>query len=230
MTGLAQSHPELQRRHARLVELCWANGWETWIGSSTRSRATQEDLYRRWRAGLYKVPSVANPNADGGPSPWGWRWTGSYHMPQADGFSHALDLGWRGCDDAQFNVLAESCGLRRTVRDESWHYQWVQRRVIFDAPALVDVSLPPVINSGGKTKMHIWTCVQNDGQHVNYLWDGKAVRSMHGLEAQALSLAQTGTPNAGHMNEAQHATWLARLLENPDPGTGAQGWWTPESA
>lgn len=134
MTGLGLSHPELVRRFNLLVAECWANGWECGITSSTRSKATQEDLYRRWLAGTYKVPSVANPNAPHGPSPWGWTIVGSYHMPQADGFSHALDLHWRGCTPSEFERLANKCGLQRTVPNENWHYQWFNRQVIFPGP------------------------------------------------------------------------------------------------
>lgn len=161
---LAQSHPELVKRYTKLVELCWANGWEIWISSSTRSRQTQEDLYKRWRAGTYNVPAVANPNGDGGPCPpslGDWRWRGSYHMPQADGYSHALDLGIRGTSWVTFADLAASCGLRQTVVNsrgivtEPWHYQWCHRRVVFDAPALHH--MPPEEDEEVK-----WTLVQPD--------------------------------------------------------------------
>lgn len=131
MAELAQTHPEMVRRYQKLVELVWASGWEIWIGSSTRSRQTQEDLYRRWLNGTYDVPSVANPYTNHGPSPCGWDVIGSYHMPQADGFSHALDLGWRGCSEAQFEALANRCGLQQTVPNESWHYQWWHRQLVF---------------------------------------------------------------------------------------------------
>ncbi len=143
MVGLGSSHPELVRRYNALVAACWTHGYEVWISSSSRSRATQEDLYRRWLAGTYRVPSVANPNGDHGPSPWGWRWKGSYHMPQQDGFSHALDMGWRGCTPAEFEQLCNQVGLQRTVPKENWHYQWVNRQVIFPAPGLT--APPPPI-------------------------------------------------------------------------------------
>lgn len=128
------SHPELKRRYDALVSHCWANGWEIWIGSSTRDYATQADLYQRWLDGSYKVPSVANPDLPHGPCPQilgGWTIKGSYHMPQADNYSHALDLGWRGCSEYEFEALANLCGLQQAVPNENWHYQWFNKQVMF---------------------------------------------------------------------------------------------------
>lgn len=144
--NLGQSHPELARRYDHLVRLCWERGIEIGITSSTRSRAAQEAMYYRWRLpknhpNHYDVPSVANPNSDGGPSPWGWRWRGSKHMVQADGYSHALDLHWHGIHAAGFEQLAMLVGLRQTVPNENWHYQFANRRVIFAAP-LLDLPSP----------------------------------------------------------------------------------------
>lgn len=131
---LAFSHPELQLRYEVLVFHCWLSKWEVGITSSTRSRETQASLYKAWLDGEYLVPSVANPEADNGESPWGWRVKGSYHMPQADGYSHALDLWWRGPTQRDFEALAAKCGLIRTLSDEDWHYQWFLRTQIFEAP------------------------------------------------------------------------------------------------
>lgn len=125
-------------RWERLVALCWEHGCEVWISSSSRSYATQKDLYRRWVNGTYKTPYVANPDRVVGPSPFGWTIHGSYHMIQADGYSHALDLGHRGLSNGDFDDLAVSCGLVRTVPKEFWHRQWFSRDVLFDAPALED--------------------------------------------------------------------------------------------
>lgn len=138
MAELAQSHPEFARRYQILVRECWARGWLIGITSSTRSRATQEDLYARWLAGSYKAPSVANPNNPHGTSPWGWTIVGSYHMPQADGYSHALDLNWQGCTPDEFEQLANRCGMQQTVPNENWHYQWFNRKVIFPIDPALD--------------------------------------------------------------------------------------------
>lgn len=118
------SHPELQRRWDLLVARTWMFGAELWVEASTRSEATQRDLYERWKLGLYKVPIVANPDHVLGGSPWGWPVRGSYHMVQADGYSHALDVGWRGITQDLFESVAATCGLLRTETNEAWHYQW----------------------------------------------------------------------------------------------------------
>jgi len=221
VADLKQSHPQLVLRYRRLEELCRARGWRVGVTSSTRSRAVQEDLYRRWLAGTYKVPAVANPNGNGHLSPWGWRWRGSYHMPQGDGFSHALDLNRSGCTWAQLEELARSCGLRRTVSNEPWHYQWVNRATIFEAPALVTPG-------GGKRRhtMFIWTCDQNDGRQVAYLWTGRHVISLHSLDLIAWNATVGGhIPHLGHLPESSHNLLLSRLAGHPDPHTKAIGTW-----
>lgn len=224
MTGLASSHPELARRYERLVELVWSHGWEVWIGSSTRSRATQEDLYERWHAGTYRVPSVANPNADGGPSPWGWHWLGSYHMPQADGYSHALDLGWRGCSNAEFFDLAASCGLVRTVRSENWHYQWVHRNVVFHAPALAQDDEPVTeTDDEGDIEMWLWT---HEG--VSYKAAPGFVQSLYNIPGLAILNMAKGVPNYGEVDRATHDLLFFRALGMRDDGSldvGTQGSW-----
>lgn len=121
---IAQTHPELERRWNLLVGRTWMFGTELWIESATRSRETQADLYARWKAGTYLVPVVADPDRVLGPSPWGWPLTGSFHMVQADGYSHALDIGWRGLDDEMMRSIALSCGLYQPEAREKWHFQW----------------------------------------------------------------------------------------------------------
>lgn len=125
-------HPELWRRYELLVGRTWMFGTEIWVEASERSYATQADLFKRWNAGTYRVPSVANPDRILGPSPWGWDIKGSYHMVQGDGYAHALDIGWRGLSDTMMTEILASCGLRQTVLGEKWHVQWWQGRTIFD--------------------------------------------------------------------------------------------------
>lgn len=217
---MRQTHPEMVRRFEALQRDAARRNWRIGVTSSTRSRAQQEDLYRRWRAGTYDVPSVANPNGNNGTSPWGWTIRGSYHMPQADGYSHALDLWWDGCSAVELERLAATYGLVQTVPRENWHYQWFHRRVIFDAPALVAAAAA----LKGR-KMFLWTCAQNDGQHVNYLYADRQVTSLHSLDTAAWGLATTGVPHAGHLNEHDHTVLMKRLLDQPDPHTGADGSW-----
>jgi hypothetical protein len=140
MTGLARSHPELARRYDLLVEHAAVRGWRIGITSSTRQRAQQEAMYADWIANGPPPPSVANPNNSHGSSPWDWVITGSYHMPQADGFSHALDINWdRPKVDAEdIEALANRCGLVQTVPNEDWHYQWFNRKTIFPVDPTLD--------------------------------------------------------------------------------------------
>lgn len=222
MADLAQSHPQLALRFEAVVEQCRQRGWSVGITSSTRSRAVQADLYDRWLRGRYNAPSVANPNSDGGVSPWGWRWRGSYHMPQQDGHSHALDLHWGGCTSDEFNAVAESCGLRRTVRNEPWHYQWVHRKAIFEAPAL----LSSVAARRKGRGMFIWTTDYPDGTSVHYMWTGRHVISLHALDVIAWNATVGGhVPHFGHVPPETHDVLLSRLAGAADPRTGAIGAW-----
>lgn len=230
MADLGQSHPDLVRRYQALAADARRRGWAIGVTSATRDRAQQAELYRRRRLPVGHPDrwpaSVANPDADGGPSPWGWHWAGSYHMPQADQRSHALDLHWSGCDAGDVERLAATYGLVQTVPGENWHYQWCHRRVIFDAPALVEAAG----TAKGRRRMFLWTCAQNDGQQVNYLYADRQVTSLYGLNTVAYSLVMSGVPHGGHLNEVDHNLLLQRLLDNPDPGTGADGSWHAASA
>lgn len=130
MADLGQSHPELVKRYNRLVGICWERGWYVGITSSTRSYAEQRSLWRAYQAGVGN--EAADPDAVVGPSPWGWKIHGSYHMVQADGYSHALDLHWQQCSAKQFESAANLVGLRLTVPGENWHFQWFDTRGVFE--------------------------------------------------------------------------------------------------
>jgi hypothetical protein len=132
------SHPELVRRYELLVKEANRRDWRIGITSGTRPRAQQEAMYADWLDNGPPPPSVANPNNTHGTSPWGWVIVGSYHMPQADGYSHALDINWDRDDVASEDIeeLANQCGLVQTVPNEDWHYQWFNRKTIF--PVTID--------------------------------------------------------------------------------------------
>lgn len=121
--ALLQTEPELARRYTRLIEIQWEKSRQAGISAATRSRALQESLRTAFLAGTYKVPDVADPNALGSWSPWGWRTRGSKHMIQADGYSHALDLWRAGSTEQEFKDDANACGLSQTVKHEWWHLQ-----------------------------------------------------------------------------------------------------------
>ncbi len=107
--------------------------------SGVRSYATQQSLYRRYRAGtLGNI--AANPDRRFGPKGLDGRgiWRGSWHMQQADGYGHAVDLRITGKITTQeVNRIATSFGLRPTVASEWWHHQWRSASADeFPAPAL----------------------------------------------------------------------------------------------
>lgn len=124
-------HPQLLKRYERLVEFCWDRSWYVGVTSATRSYDEQRTLYRAWLRGTGNY--AANPDQVLGNSPFlpTWKVRGSYHMVQADGYSHALDLHWQQCSDEQFKKAAELFGLRQTVPGENWHYQWWDTTGIF---------------------------------------------------------------------------------------------------
>jgi hypothetical protein len=115
------------RRYNCLVERVWARGWDIYVASATRSESYQRQMYAEWQAGKY--PNiVANPDRIYGTAPaelGGWTARGSMHMPQADGWSHALDIGWSA--NAQPRIihdLAYTCGLRFPEPTENWHMEF----------------------------------------------------------------------------------------------------------
>lgn len=92
-------HPEFA---ARLRALIAASGGRVRPGSGYRSIQEQADLYRRFKAGTYKVPAVAPPGK-------------SNHN-----FGLAMDL--QG-DLAWANANAHRFGLHFPVRGEPWHVE-----------------------------------------------------------------------------------------------------------
>lgn len=138
------SHPELIRRFNRLLEACWSRGWHLDIVSSTRTYESQKSLYLAYRSGL-RSSVVANPDAFAGKAPetyllldnGGWDMHGSMHMPQYDGYSHAIDVAIEGVSWWEFHMLAEQFGLYKTVPSEDWHLQWFTPQGVFNAPLTI---------------------------------------------------------------------------------------------
>lgn len=135
MDALAFTHPELRRRYELLVARCWARSWDVGITSSTRSEAQQREWYRLWQAGEWPA-LVADPDRIYCKAPdelGDWIATGSMHMVQADGWSHALDLWWLGPSPDEFKAEAYQCGLHPVEPTENWHYQfWDASRIVFN--------------------------------------------------------------------------------------------------
>lgn len=128
---LGSSHPELVRRFTGLLEAAWSRGWHLDIVSSTRSYDSQKSLYTAWRSGL-RSSIAANPDALLGTAPISellkdngmWKVWGSMHMPQYDGYSHAIDVAIEGCTWGELHALAAQYGLIKTEPTENWHLQW----------------------------------------------------------------------------------------------------------
>lgn len=147
MANMDRVHPELLARYERLVEYCWARSWYIGVTSATRSFQEQLSLYQSWKNGTGNY--AANPIQRIGPSPLGdWSVQGSYHMIQADGYSHALDLHWQQCSPEDIQEAAELFGLLQTVPGENWHYQWWDTHGVFDP-----IISPPVARPSEEDEM-----------------------------------------------------------------------------
>ena len=78
------------------------------IVSGFRTRAQQQDLYDRWRAGTYNVPSVARPGT-------------SRHE---SGRAADLGIGWGATFGwTLVHQVASKYGLHFPVRGEAWHVE-----------------------------------------------------------------------------------------------------------
>lgn len=110
------------------------------VVSGVRSYATQQSLYKRYKAEtLGNI--AANPDRRFGPKGLDGKgiWRGSWHMQQADGYGHAVDMRiiGKGITTQEVNRIATSFGLRPTVASEWWHHQWRSASADeFPAPAL----------------------------------------------------------------------------------------------
>lgn len=107
------------------------------ISSGRRTYKRQAWFYRRYKAG--KGNLAANPDrvfgppfklADGSTA----RWHGSWHMPQADGYCHAVDLTRGKFSKKGLEAACNRHGLFRTVPSEWWHFQWRNSNGPFPVP------------------------------------------------------------------------------------------------
>lgn len=96
---------------------------------AVRTKAKQQSLYARYMARRGNL--AANPDRvlTTGPNfPYLWEPRGSWHMLQADGYGHAVDLKrpwWvsRAAADKAIKPYLAKWGLRQTVASEWWHLQ-----------------------------------------------------------------------------------------------------------
>ncbi len=101
--------------------------------SGARSYGAQKNLWDRYRAGVGNL--AANPAAPITTHlgwPFEWLPTGSFHMVQADGWGHAIDLRRpahhsRSMARSLVHPLLPTYGLRATVSSEWWHLQALDR-------------------------------------------------------------------------------------------------------
>ena len=130
-------HPKMLTRLEHFFADGRING-KVAVVSGVRSYATQQRLYKRYRAG---GTLAANPDRRFGPKALDGKgiWRGSWHMQQNDGYGHAVDfrIVGKGITTAEVNQIAARYGLRATVKSEWWHHQWRSAASDeFPAPAL----------------------------------------------------------------------------------------------
>lgn len=141
---VAQLHPDLKRRLARLLGDHRLGG-KVRIASAVRTYAEQKDLYDRWKAGTYKVPVVARPGT-------------SNHEVRSDGYGHAVDLDFAPHPDdwVLLERVAREHGLRRTVPSEGWHYEldpaWVEPQ---DTPEPQEETVHELVFDAGRNAWYL---------------------------------------------------------------------------
>lgn len=190
-------HPEFQNRHDALCAAAEARGWSvSWYIPQERSYSEQLYLYNLYKAGKgnYAVPPGL---VSGLKSPWGWYQTGSNHMVQPDGYSHAIDYKISGCTWAQFHNLANEYGIGfpqmgiKGQQDEPWHGTWWDSRGIYinhhaDEPtAPIPTPLVPQLVEEEEDMAQYIQC--NDGDIAAFITDGlhkKWVQNEIALEEQ----------------------------------------------
>lgn len=149
----------------------WEKGWDIWISSSSRSYETQSAWWDLYQHGLWPA-RVAPPDQIWGPSPWGWEARGSLHMIQEDGYSHALDLGWRGPFDFQIFEVAKACGLRFPEQGEDWHAQWWGLDGIYPVEEEADMTVDEFMEQTGRVGNDLGQVSKRDGIWGQVLSDG----------------------------------------------------------
>lgn len=107
---------------------------------AVRTYAKQKALRDRFLAG--KGNLAADPDRilrTGKSFPYAWKPRGSWHMEQADGYGHAVDLKrpvgvTRAMADRAVKPYLAKWGLKQTVRSEWWHLQALTSSGWVDGP------------------------------------------------------------------------------------------------
>ncbi len=158
-------HPTLDLRIRGLLSEPSLRRYGTY--PAVRSRAKQEALYAKYKAGRGNL--AANPHRTlrtGSSFPYAWTPKGSWHMVQGDGYGHAVDLRrpvgvTRSMADRAVKPLLKKWGLKQTVRTEWWHLQALTSQGWLDGPTPSDtegLTEMQIINDTEKKRMFAsWT-------------------------------------------------------------------------
>jgi len=122
-------HPEIQ---GRMI-----------VSSGVRSYAEQKRLYDGYKAGKKGFNLAANPDWK---RPDGF-FVGSFHQQQpGDGYGYAVDfhITDKKLSTVRASEIAQSMGLRPTVKGEWWHHQPRDADGWFPAPAFTDPPTPKI--------------------------------------------------------------------------------------
>ena len=189
LNSFGKSHPILRHRVTLLLRDPRLKG-QYGIVSATRSYAAQADLYRRYRAGTFNA-KVANPDRDlstGAGFPYSWKPKGSWHMPQFDGYSHAVDLRRpphhpRSLARSLVHPILGRYGLRATVSSEWWHVQALTSNGWADGPLPDEEEEDDMITLVDSTSGEGWTAANGKARPLSKVdewlagWDGPVRRS-----------------------------------------------------
>ena len=131
-------HPTLEFRVRGLLSEPALKRYGTY--PAVRLYSKQKALYDKYKAGRGNL--AANPDRilrTGANFPYAWKPRGSWHMEQADGYGHAVDLRrpagvTRAMADKAVKPYLAKWGLKQTVRSEWWHVQALTSSGWIDGP------------------------------------------------------------------------------------------------
>ena len=134
-------HPTLKHRLVALFRHPEIRGRMV-VCSGVRSYAEQKRLYDGYRAGKKGFNLAANPDWQ---RPDGY-FFGSFHQAQPDGYGYAVDfrITDKKLSTGRANELAQSFGLRPTVKGEWWHHQPRDADGWFPSPAFDSPPTPKI--------------------------------------------------------------------------------------
>ena len=195
-------HPILEMRIRGLLSEPALKRYGTY--PAVRKYSKQKYLYDGYKAGKRGFNLAANPDRilrTGRNFPYTWKPRGSWHMEQADGYGHAVDLKrpWnrtRAQARAEVHPYLARWGLKATVRSEWWHVQALTSQGWIDGP------LP----SPGGEEMFMTYDTDNDEHIVHVAGKGCAVVNSPGHWKEVIAKGRmTGVYESPHLNHL----WVA---------------------